>query len=275
MLPISCRITDVFGEQWAPNQDGKIRLRETPTGVLVSDWEYDEYAGPGMAGVVVTDRTDKVNVIGCKYFVDGPKGVAGRDRLVEFVKGHGRGFARELGGPLMKFEVEDTGRFQMVRAKVKTEPDLARMFAIGWAPLDVEYRSDETWWRTDPVVEEFDAAEFADAEIFNAGDEPARPHYRIVGPLTGGAIGLMGEVLSLPNITAGQWLEINTDPDLWEVTDQAGVDRSDDINSGDGNRWQLEAPVTEDPIEVTITGTGATSATRVTVTLPQLFHSAL
>lgn len=274
-MPLSCRITDIFGEEWVPNQDGRIRLKESPTGILVSAFEYDEYAGPGMAGVVVIDRIDKVNVIGCKFYVDGPKGQAGRDLLVEFIRGHGRGFARQPSGELMKFEVEDSGRFQMVRASIKSEPELVKMHAVGRAYQEIEYRSDETWWRTDPVVESFTAAQFSGAAVANFGDEPSWPHYRIDGPLNGGAIGLLGEDLTLPNLSAGQWLEINTDPDRWEVRDQAGVDRSDDINGGDGNRWHTLAPVGDDPIPVTITGTGTTSATRVTVTVPQLFWSAL
>lgn len=274
-MPISCKITDIYGEEWLPNQDGRIRLRETPTGVLVSAYELDEYEAPGMSGVVVVDRIDKVNVIGCKFFVDGPKGADGRDLLIEFVKAHGRGFARQPDGSLMRFEVEDSGRFQMVRARIKTEPNLVKMHAIGRAELDVEYRSDETWWRTDPVVAVFTAAQFASATVSNAGDEPSFPHYRIEGPLTGGKIGLMGELLTLPNLTAGQWLEINTDPDEWEVRDQAGVDRSDDINGGDGNRWHTQAPVTDDPIPVSIVGTDTTSASKITVTVPQLFWSAL
>jgi hypothetical protein len=275
VMPISCRLTDIYGYEWAFNQDGRVRLAETPTGLMGAEYEFDEYTGPGMAGVVVVARNDTVNIIGCKVRIDGPKGNDGRDLLVEWRKAHGRGFGRQPGGPLMKFEVEETGRYQMVRPKFKNSPDLVKMHAVGRALDEVEYRSDETWWRTDPLVTTFSNSQFVSATVINDGDEPSWPHYKIVGPFNNGAIGLMGEDLSLPNIAAGNTLEINTDPLLWKVEDQAGVDKSLYVNSGDGTRWHTKAPVDGGPIPVTITGTGTTSATSVTVTVPQLFWTAL
>lgn len=274
-LPLSIKVTDIFGKTWRFNQDGKVRLKDTPSGLMGAEYEFDEYSAPGMAGVVVVDREDKVNNIGCKVYVDGPKGAEGRNLLATWRRAHGRGVARQPDGPLMEFKVEDTGRFQMVRATFKNDPDLVKMFAIGKVLDEVVYRSDETWWRTKPVPKSFTPAQFATATVPNRGDEPSWPHYRIVGPLTGGTIGLMGEALTLPTLTAGQWLEINTDPDEWTAIDQAGLDRSDDLNGGDGNRWHTRAPVDDKAIPVTITGTDTTGSTLVTVTVPQLFWTAL
>lgn len=283
-LPVTCKITDIYGATWEFGADTPVQLvydpsSPNPTGLMGAEYSLDEYSGPGMPGTVVVARNDQVNVIGCRFYIYGPQGADGRNVLSEFVRGHGRGFARQAGGPLMRFEVEETGRFQMVRATLTSQPEIAKIHACGRAYQEVEYRSDETWWRKDPDPKTFTAAQFATATVPNAGDVESWPHYKIVGPLNGGTIGLMGEALSLPNIAAGKTLEIDTDPRRWTVVDQDGVDRSEQINAGNGVRWHTKAPVsaTDEPVDVpvTITGTGTTSATSVTVTIPQLYWAAL
>lgn len=270
-LPITATLTDIFGKVWRFNADGLCRIKEID-GLDGAPWKFDETAGVAQPGVTVHGRNDEANTITASIYIDHPDaGLAGRNLLAQWRKGNGRGWPRNPGGPLMKFEVADTRRFQMVRLmSFKKAAEYQKIFDCGRAFDEVEWRSDESWWRTKPIVKTFTAAQFPDAEVANKGDEASWPHYRLEGPIVDPKIGLDGELIALPTLTAGQWLEIESDPDWWEIRDQAGVDRS-----WIGNRWHTKAPAGNKKIPVTITGTGTTTATKLTVTVPQLFWSAL
>lgn len=272
-LPVTCTLTDIFGELWPFSQPPTpVRLVEEPTGLDGAPYEFDDIVGAGQAGVTGNSRIDHPNVIGCKVYIDSPGGGRdARDLLAAWRHANGRGWSLLPDGPLMKFEVEDTGRYQMVRLlQFKNRAEYLKIHSCGRAYDEVEYRSDESWWRTDPIVETFAAAEFPVAAVANFGDVDSWLHYKLEGPITSPKIGIGSELISLPSLTAGQWLDIETDPDLWDIRDQAGVDRT-----WIGERWHIKAPANTDAVPISITGTGTTSATKLTVTVPQLFWSAL
>lgn len=84
--------------------------------------------------------------------------------------------------------------------------------------------------------------------------------------------------MKLPNLTAGQYLEIETEPNWYQVTDQTGTDRTWDLYTladGDDDRWRQFAPARTPEIPVTITGTGTSGATSLRVVVPQIYRSPL
>ena len=269
-LPLTCVLTDVFGKNIEFNQGGPFRLHYINLGGPA--FEFDDLDGVNQAGVTNSAIKYKPGSITAGIRIDGGTGGPdARNLLAAWRRGNGIGGARRSGGKLMRFEVAETARFQEVRlVAFKNAPEYVKMHAVGRAYDEVEWRSDETWWRTDPYEFAFTAAEFGAAKVRNDGDVDSWVHYRLDGPITNPKVGIDGELIPLPSLTAGQWLDIETDPDRWAIWDQAGVDRS-----WIGERWHVKAPADTEEIPLSITGTGTTSATKLTVTVPQLFWSAL
>ncbi|HEY9315784.1 hypothetical protein [Williamsia sp.] len=267
---MTCKLTDVFGATWPFNQGGPVRLHYINLGG--PQFDFDDTGGVNQAGVTNSSIKYKPGSITAGVRVDG--GTGGPDAralLATWRRGNGAGGARRPGGAPMRFTVLESGRFQEVRlAGFKNPPDFVKMHAVGRAYDEVEWRSDETWWRGEPLVFTFAAAQFATAKIHNDGDVDSWLHYKLEGPISSPTLGIGGEAIPLPTLTDGQWLDIETNPDYWAVWDQAGLDRS-----WIGERWHEKAPVDTPEIPVTITGTGATSATKLTVTVPRLYWSAL
>lgn len=269
-LPLTCVLTDVFGQTVEFNQGGPFRLHYVNLGGPT--FEFDDLDGVNQAGVTNSSIKYRPGSITAGVRIDGGRGGPdARDLLAAWRKSNGVGGARRPGGKLMRFELIETGRFQEVRlVGFKNPPDYVKMHAVGRAYDEVEWRSDETWWRTDPYVFTFTAAQFAAANIRNDGDIDSWVHYKLEGPITNPKIGIAGELIALPSLTAGQWMDIETNPDYWAIYDQAGLDRS-----WIGDRWHGKAPADTEEIPMSITGTGTTSATKLTVTVPQLYWSPL
>jgi hypothetical protein len=166
-------------------------------------------------------------------------------------------------------------RFQLWRkAKLLPSPDYTRTRYLGCFEYEgVLLRSDESWWRTVPYERTFTAAQFSGASVLNVSDERVWPYFELTGPITNPTLGLDGEAVALPSIAAGQKWTIETDPDWFEIRDHLGVERS-----AIGRRWYKPATASDRsnpvPVPVTITGSGTSSATRLKVILPQLFHEA-
>ena len=267
-LPYTAVLTDIFGEQWPFNHGCPVRLVFLD-GLGAAPFELDGSTGVNQPGITIHGRNDEPNMLKAGMFIDRPGGGnAAVSQLAQWREANGRGGIDE---PIMRLTVTDTDRFQEVRLiRWLNEPEFVKIHACGRAYDEVEWQSDESWWRTDPIVESFTAAQFASAKVSNRGHVSSWPHYRLEGPITNPRIGLMGELVGLPSLTAGQWLEIETDPEWWEIRDHTGLDRS-----WIGNRWHIKAPARTDSITVSVTGTGTTTATKLTVTVPQLFWSAL
>lgn len=267
-------LTDLNGERWPLSAPGcPVRLR-TVTGLEGAEWDFDTTTGVGQPGVTVVARTDKESFVEMTLWV-GPvdRGDPAVELLRDFLDGLGRGWSRD--GRLMTLTALDTDRFQQVRLAEKYKsPDWAQMFHVGRTELSIKLQSDESWWRAKPVDKTFTPGEFATASVTNRGnvEEGAWPWFRIDGPIANPTIGLVDEQVTIPlTLAAGQWVEVNTDPDWWEVRDQAGIDRTWSV----GERWHQTAPPDTANIKVNISGTGTTTATRVRVVVPQLFHGAM
>lgn len=269
MAAFTPTLTDLYGVEWNFAAPGSpIRMHDIE-GLDAAAFELDDFAGVNQPGVTTLGRTDKPNVITITAFIDGEPGGDCRDILVRYRSGLGRTWALDPTGPLMRFGIAESGRFQEVRLFSAERPDYRSAFDVGRAKDVVKLRSDESWWRTDPLTRTFTAAQFASASIPNYGDEAAWPHYRLYGPIASPTLGMVGEVVPLPSVAIGGYLDIETDPDLWKVVDQTGADRS-----WIGDRWYVPAPARRDdtnPIPITVTGTNTNSSTRLEVTLPQLF----
>lgn len=264
-------LTDLNGEVWAfSSRDCPVRIR-TVTGLEGAPFSFDTTTGVGMPGVIVNARDDKASVVEFDVWV-GPvtKGPDAVGLLQTFINGLGRGWARN--GQMLLLKSLDTERFQQARLAEPIEsPNWAQMFHVGRTSLKFKLQSDESWWRTDPVDVTFTPAGFAAAAVANGGDEDSWPWFKLTGPITNPKLGLVDEEITIPfNLSAGQTLEIQTDPDWWQVTDQTGADRTWSI----GDRWRQKAPARTPDIDVNISGTGTTAATSLRVVVPQLFHGA-
>ncbi|AMS03177.1 minor tail protein [Gordonia phage Herod] len=268
------RLTDLYGTGWELSTPTcPVRLISIK-GLDGANWEFDKSTGVGQPGITINGRDDKESIVEMEVWV-GPvnPGDEALTLLRRWRKGLGRGMPRK--GRLIKLEALASGRFIVLRMENKPDtPNYAQMYHVGRTRDAVKLLSEESWWRTDPFDKTFASAGFATIKVPNYGDEDSWPWYRLTGPISNIAIGMAGETVTLPascNLTAGQWLEIDTDPDRWHVTHSAGGDRTWKI----GERWRVKAPAEEPQIPVTITGTGITSATTLRVVVPQLFHAAL
>ncbi|WP_188585349.1 hypothetical protein [Gordonia jinhuaensis] len=279
--PISVLLTDFWGNTWDltppaqpyPRQVG-LRLKEI-SGLAGAPFSFTEVAGVTTDGVLVTGRKDDPNTIKIKLWVDYPGG--GPDAvayLMGWRRALGRGLARDVNTPPLQLTVGETGRWQDVRLlSADAEPDLQSIASPGGMALEeLTLRSDLTWWRADPIVRTFTGqTAIGSATVPNRGDIDVWPQLKLTGPITTPKIGIAGELISLPNLAAGQWLDIDADPDYWSALDQAGNDRSWDI----GIRWQKQVPANTENAVVSVTGTGITAATSLTVTVPQYFWAAI
>lgn len=263
------------GTVWEFNNPAcPISLRKTPTGLEGAPYTFDDQQNVNQAGVTFKARNDEANVIGLAVKV-GP--VAKGDEAEELLRTwrHSLGRGVELG-TFHAIGTSGGDRFQVVRLAEKLPPpNYYKMRHAGVLTDEdgelVSLRSDESWWRKDPVVAEFLPAGFATATVSNAGDVAAWPHVVITGPITTPTLSFNGETpVPLPTIVAGDVWTIDTDPDWFTIVDSDGVDRSW-VN----RRWYKNIPpaatLVDPNVPITITGTGTTSATKVTVTLPQLF----
>lgn len=245
--------------------------------------DFVDTVGAGQAGVTFIDMTNQPNVITLEVRI-GPevepgtsaKGTAGVEIYRNWRRALGRG--RQVG----RLQIEESGRFQMVRAVMSTMPPLQvhQMHNVGYVSEVVQVRSDESWWRSEPFDQTF--AYGRPISVRNDGDEESWPYYEIIGPITRPVVGLLGENIEItkPNgdpltVAAGKKLFVNTDPDYWEVTDEAGVDYS-----WLGERWHKKAPPADmqpddGSIPVTFTGSGTSAATKLRVVIPHLYWMAI
>lgn len=259
------------GTVWDFNDpDCPISLRTDPTGIEGAPFSHDDQQNVGQAGVHWVARNDEANIIKLVAKIGPIRRGSDAIALAKLWR-HSLGRGKEIG---MFHCITETGddKFQVVRLAEKLGSlNLTGLKDIGLILEDpVSLRSDETWWRKQPVVKKFTAAEFATASIVTASDEPVWPHIVITGPITLPKIGWEGELVPLPTIAAGDVWTIETDPNWFEITDSSGADKS-----WVGRRWYKKIPAAGPTgtysIPITIQGTGTTAATSVEVTVPQLF----
>ncbi|ROZ89016.1 hypothetical protein [Gordonia sp. OPL2] len=275
--PPRCRFTGWNGKDWKFGDPScPLRLAGVK-GLAGAPTEFVDVQGAGQLGVTNVDITYGPNVVTLDVNV-GPllddEPVMG-DQAVAIFSAWRRSLG--IGKQVGKFELVETGRFQMVRAVMSTMPDYSihQVFNAGWTREQIQLRSDESCWRTDPFDQTFPYG--STIEVDNLGDFETWPWYEIIGPITNPTVGLMGETRTIKKadgsnlvIPAGQKLTIQTDPDLWEIVDHTGTDQS-----WIGDRWHQRAPETTVGIPVTFTGSGTSSGTSIRVVIPQLYWQAI
>ncbi|WP_288336876.1 hypothetical protein [uncultured Gordonia sp.] len=276
------RLTDLNGEEWF-GPDSAVGLRYV-RGIDGASFEHQMIKGVGQRGRTWLGKELSENQIAIGANVHparrlGVKGEGAVDIMSAWRDGIGEGEV-ERDGNQMRFELVDTGRYQAVRLFEKKPADWEQIRVAGFFFDEVIFQADDTDWYSEPEKYTFTAAQFAGAAIANPGTVEAWVGYKLYGPITNPTLGIDGEAVKLPNLTASQWLEINTEPNWYEVTDQAGVDRTFSLttlaaaNSLD-DRWRKFAKPRATSIPVTITGSGTTSATKLEVTVPRIWRNAL
>ena len=268
-VPPNLRLTGVDGAVWTFDTGEPVTLKSV-SGLGGGQYTFDDVKSVGQAGVTWVARNDDPNVttISANLKVPG----TGTERLAvldDWLTSLGRGTAQTSGGDLMELRCLDSDRYQHVRLVTVLDPPYPQVYSTGFWRFEMALRSDETWWRTDPYIDSFTAAEFTAATVQVNGNEPVWPHLKLTGPITTPVVGWAGDTVTLPDVTAGHWLDIETDPNLWSVVDDLGVDKS-----WIGDRWYTQLPKGA-AVPVTITGTGTTGATLLEVTVPQLYYRAL
>jgi hypothetical protein len=243
-----------------------ISLRVDPTGLEGAEFTHDDQQNVGQAGVRWVARNDQPNIIRLVAKI-GPVRNGGDALALGKLWRHSFGRGKDIHTFHCITETGDD-KFQVVRLAEKPAPlNITGLKDIGVVLEDpIAFRSDETWWRKDPVVKKFTPAQFSTAAIATESDEPVWPHIVITGPITLPKIGWQGELVPLPTIAAGDVWTIETDPDWFEITDASGADKS-----WVGRRWYKKIPAGNLTVPITIQGTGTTAATSVEVTVPQLF----
>lgn len=260
------------GQVWPFNEpDCPLWLQDDPDGIEGAEFEFDDQQNVGQLGVTYRARNDKPNYITLKVRI-GP--VPPGDEAVELLQRWRASLG--FGQLIHRFRaITDYGgtRFQEVRLASKLpKPAISQMRHAGCTFEEYTFRSDETPFRKKPVSRDFKAADFPAASIVSESEFDVWPHFKITGPITTPTIGLAGEAIPLPTIGAGQTWLIETDPDFFSIRDHTGTDRSWVLRY-----WHTQAPAVpagrrKVNVPVTITGSGTTAATQVTVTLPQLFR---
>lgn len=276
------RLHDLNGDDWfGPTSPCGLKYVRGIDGAAVS---HQMIKGAGQRGATWLGKELAENQIALGVLVHpsrrlGVKGSAAVDIMSRWRDGIGEGEAKR-GDNLMRFEVVDTDRYQAIRVFEKKPANWEQVRVSGFFLDEVVFQADDTDWYSDPETYTFTPAEFAGAAIANPGTVDAWVGFKLYGPITNPTLGIAGEAVKLPNLTAGQWFEINTDPNWYEVTDQAGVDRTFSLttlataNSLD-DRWRKPAPARNENIPVTITGSGTTSATKLEVIVPRIWRNAL
>lgn len=104
----------------------------------------------------------------------------------------------------------------------------------------------------------------ANATVFNSGDRPAWPVWKIHGPFTSFTVGVGSATITLTvTKTAGQWVEINTDPLQGTLKDQAGANM---WASAGTVTFAALPPLATTPLSITIGGSDANTKVDFTFT---------
>lgn len=256
------------GEVWEFNSGtSPVSLHTDPTGLEGAPFTFDDQKGVGQDGVTFKGRNDEPNLIGLDAKVGPvtPNTDEGAQLLARWRSSLGRGIELHT---FRAITITGGTRFQRVRlGGVLTPPNLYQMRHSGVITHDlVSLRSDETWWRKDPQVQEFTSATIAGATMTNDGDVACWPHLVLEGPLTGLTLAWGTEQpVPLSNIGAGGTVTIQTDPEQWDIRDQNGTDLS-----WIGRRWYQ--PINPGTVPLVVSASGMDANTKITATVPQLFH---
>lgn len=135
--------------------------------------------------------------------------------------------------------------------------------------------SDESWFHGQPLSETWTAAEIAGgASAWSNGDIQTPPRWEITGPITNPSFSVGSETVTLTGTTipAGETWIIETDPRFPSIKTAAGVNKARIVyNNAGGPRSFHEHLAPREGTVVSVTGTGTTGATSITLTAPTLY----
>lgn len=270
-----------FGEpDREPEPGPHVRLRSTPTGVGGGGFKPVDRANRGQAGVTWFGQEDDPTVHRLEVmFGPMPPG----DEAVAYWAAWRKALGRGRRVNTMEIESDNGGiRTQRVRlASIPNECMVNELYNTGFGFETVEVRSDETWFRGKPVDKTLAPGEWPAQTLAHRGDVASWPKYTITGPITNPTLGVEDELVTVRlangsnfTIPAGHTWVFETDPEFAYIHNNAGND----------GWWQLgnvgwytpasppEGSASTRKVPLTITGSATSSATRVRVELPQLFH---
>lgn len=275
-------IADLNGETWTFGADSPLHMMSLK-GIDGAEFSLDTLHGVNQRGVTVVGSDFKegqiVMTVAVEPFKVGVLGTDAVDLVSRWRDGLGEGEAKR-GDNEFRFYVVDSGRYQVVRLVKRGNIDWERVKSNRFCKDELTLQSDESDWRTDPYPYTFTAAQFSGATVANDGTVDSWPWFKLTGPITNPTLGIAGEAVKLPDLTAGQYFAIETDPNWYAVTDQTGADRTWDLYTLAGNsaltdRWRTQAPARTPNIPVTVTGSGTSGATKLEVVVPQIYRSAM
>lgn len=263
-------LTGIDGEIWEFPGYPRLGIHEI-NGLQGAPYKLDTLTGVGKAGVWVMGRDDEPNIITMTVNLR-PEG----DPL-EWVGGWlrsiGRAMPAENGGPLARLTLLDTERWQDLRLIEQSIINLDKLRYARHEKHTLKWQSDTSWWSANPAqtVITYDDLTSSGPEktITNRGDLDSWPIFEIDGPLSNGTIGIDGEHWPIPDIFGGEVLRINTDPEWWEAK-RNGIN----VPWWDNDRWRNKAPAGK-KVPITVTGTDLHPWTKITVTVPQHYWSAV
>lgn len=108
-----------------------------------------------------------------------------------------------------------------------------------------------------------------DAQVTNRGDADAWPVWSVTGPADTLSLGVGGGAVTINQaIAAGQTVDIDTRPSSMSITDQDGNDMTGVA------QWRALPCPPGDPVDLSITAAGTSTATRVTMQLTPGYYRA-
>lgn len=161
----------------------------------------------------------------------------------------------------------------------------------GWALYGIDLVAEQPFWEGLPISRSFSpstnsdfyngasmatpfnissSSDTATASINNPGDVAVYPIWKVAGPISSATLGVGGSSISIPfALTAGQWVQIDTNPDQLVAVDQGGADRTRDLGSSTFGSIEPGAN-----IPLTISLTGGSTATVVTADITPKYYRA-
>lgn len=253
-----------FGEPGCP-----LRLAKTPAGIGGAPLSHIRQSNARQDGATWRGLSREINPIGLSVRI-GPvePGAVAMDLWQTWRDSLGDGRA------VAEFHVISPGgadRFQWVRREQAIpDPDFALLDTIGWCTEEAVLTSDESWWRGEVAhLGPLDNTQWSGRTLRNDGDTAGWVLWALTGPGTY-TIGVDGEAVTLPALTAGQTLSVETNPEYPHIRNGAGVDVWETAGMVG---WYKPIPA-RTTVPLTMSATGTSSASRIELWMPQLHERA-
>lgn len=276
MSQVRWELVGVDDVLWQFNQPGcPLRLVSDPTGVAGAPFKNVRLQNVSQAGSTWVGRNDEIMPVTLEVHSKGSglKGDAAVALWSDWRATLGRGDETLI---LRGISPGGGTREQVIRLEsCNGDANFDQMYVSGYFREKATLASDESWFRKSELHLTFAAAGFGAASINNVADIEAPARYKVTGPITAPVIGTVDESVTLTGttISAGQSVEINTDPENPYIKDVAsGINLWPDVweNKGSPVYWRKMIP--KGTKAFAFGGSGTTGATQIEVFLPQLYR---